>query len=58
MAMEVKADALMKADCPMLVNLEPVSNITEVNFDAAANEYCPMVVTFAGMVMEAKLDAP
>ena len=51
MAMEVKADALMKADCPMLVNLEPVSNITEVNFDAAANEYCPMVVTFAGMVM-------
>jgi len=42
----------------MPVNLEPASNITEVNFDAPANECCSMVVTFAGMVMEVKAVAP
>ena len=64
MIMEVKLDAFWNAPFPMLVNLEPASNVTLVNFDSTPvsytrlNAYSPRLVTFAGMLIELKLNVP
>ena len=51
-------DGLENATEPMLVNLEPASNVTEVKLVAPWNARSPMLVILAGMVIDVKLDGP
>ena len=55
--MEVNAVASRNAPSPILVNLEPTSNIIEVKAVAPLNALAPMLVTVAGMVMDVNFDA-
>ena len=57
MVIEVKLVAYANAFAPMLVNLEPASNIIEVNAVAFRNASSPILVTPNGMLMEVKLVA-
>ena len=52
MVMEEKPVAFRNIPLGILVNLEPASNMIEVNAVAVLNAYGPMLVTFAGMVTD------
>ena len=54
--MEVKA-VYWNAYCPMLVNWDPASNITELKLVEYRNAKSSILVTLAGIVMEVKFVA-
>ena len=54
MVMEVKFGIYENAYAPMLLRDEPASNVTDVKLEQPENALFPMLVTFAGMVIEVK----